>query len=35
VLDAGRIARELPPDRLREAFPFSVPRPLRAAATAG
>jgi ABC-type multidrug transport system ATPase subunit len=35
VLDAGRIARELPPDRLREAFPFSVPRPMRAAATAG
>lgn len=33
VLEGGRIARELPPDRLREAFPFSLPRP--ALVTAG
>lgn len=25
VLEHGRVTRELPPDRLREAFPFAVP----------
>jgi ABC-2 type transport system ATP-binding protein len=29
VLEAGRVARELPPSRLREAFPFSLPQPVR------
>jgi len=29
VLDAGRVARELPPARLRDAFPFSLPHPVR------
>ena len=32
VLEGGRIGRELPPDRLREAFPFAMPRPARIAA---
>jgi ABC-type multidrug transport system ATPase subunit len=27
VLEGGRVTRELPHDRLREAFPFSAPRP--------
>jgi ABC-type multidrug transport system ATPase subunit len=27
VLEGGRVGRELPPDRLREAFPFSLPQP--------
>lgn len=29
VLERGKVARELPPTRLREAFPFSVPQPRR------
>lgn len=29
VLEGGRISRELPPDRLRDAFPFALPRPAR------
>lgn len=28
VLDQGRVARELPPARLREAFPFAQPHPV-------
>jgi ABC-type multidrug transport system ATPase subunit len=32
VLEAGRIGRELPPDRLRDAFPFALPRPARVSA---
>lgn len=28
VLGAGRVARELPPSRLRDAFPFSLPHPV-------
>lgn len=28
VLEAGRVARELPPSRLRDAFPFSMPHPV-------
>jgi ABC-type multidrug transport system ATPase subunit len=28
VLESGRVTRELPPDRLREAFPFSMPHPV-------
>jgi ABC-2 type transport system ATP-binding protein len=28
VLEAGRVARELPPSRLRDAFPFSLPHPV-------
>jgi ABC-type multidrug transport system ATPase subunit len=35
VLESGRIGRELPPDRLRDAFTFSLPRPVRVAATEG
>jgi ABC-2 type transport system ATP-binding protein len=31
VLEGGRVSRELPPDRLREAFPFSLPYPVLAA----
>jgi ABC-type multidrug transport system ATPase subunit len=27
VLEHGRVTRELPPDRLRDAFPFAVPHP--------
>lgn len=29
VLEQGKVARELPPARLREAFPFSVAQPRR------
>ena len=32
VLEGGRVARELPPTRLREAFPFAMPHPVLAAA---
>lgn len=32
VLEAGRVGRELPASRLREAFPFAVPHPVLAAA---
>jgi ABC-type multidrug transport system ATPase subunit len=32
VLEGGRVGRELAPDRLREAFPFSLPRPTAASA---
>ncbi|MEO8521109.1 MAG: ABC transporter ATP-binding protein [Acidobacteriota bacterium] len=32
VLEGGQVNRELPPDRLREAFPFSLPRPVCVAA---
>ena len=32
VLEGGRISRELPPDRLRDAFPFASPRPARVSA---
>lgn len=32
VLEHGRLSRELPPDRLREAFPFAVPHAARASA---
>jgi ABC-2 type transport system ATP-binding protein len=28
VLEGGRVARELPPTRLRDAFPFSLPHPV-------
>lgn len=28
VLESGRVARELPPSRLRDAFPFSLPHPV-------
>jgi ABC-type multidrug transport system ATPase subunit len=35
VLEGGRIGRELPPDRLREAFPFALPRPVRVGAVEG
>ena len=29
VLEGGRVARELPPTRLREAFPFAMPHAVR------
>jgi len=29
VLEEGRVARELPPSRLREAFPFALPSAVR------
>jgi ABC-2 type transport system ATP-binding protein len=32
VLEEGRVARELPPSRLREAFPFALPSAVRARA---
>lgn len=32
VIEGGRVARELPPDRLAEVFPFSLPRPVAASA---
>jgi ABC-type multidrug transport system ATPase subunit len=32
VLEQGRVSRELPPSRLREAFPFTLSHPLRARA---
>lgn len=32
VLEHGRLTRELPPDRLRDAFPFAVPHAARASA---
>ncbi len=32
VLEHGRLSRELPPDRLRDAFPFAVPHAARASA---
>lgn len=28
VLEHGRVTRELPPDRLRDAFPFALPHPV-------
>ena len=30
VLEGGRVGRELPPSRLREAFPFALPDPVLA-----
>lgn len=35
VLEGGRIGRELPPDHLRDAFPFSLPRPARMSVAEG
>ena len=32
VLEGGRVGRELPPARLREAFPFALPHPVLARA---
>lgn len=32
VLEGGRVSRELPPSRLREAFPFILSQPIRARA---
>ena len=32
VLEGGHVGRELPSSRLREAFPFSLPHPVRARA---
>src|SRR5215203_7434032 len=32
VLEEGRVARELPPSRLRDAFPFALPSAVRARA---